>query len=360
MTGGQRLDGIHLIVHIGTGKTGSSSIQKTLATNADGLRAQGVRYLGLMCEEAPRKLFLWQKPGGWPDLLKLGEAAAREQLEAVLAASLTQFAEAGMKRALWSNESIFGNDNIVIPVLKRLESSGVRSHVIVYIRRHDAWVRSAYVQWGIKHKTYPGPVKPFPDWYRDQKISFFAGLRPWLDHSWQDIAVRNFDACGDVVVDFLDYYGLAGADIAPRWDNETPNPVALALWAIYNSQVETPVLPIELQRLLVQSGLLQKASVGCDLADLLPTEADIETVTRDLESDRRKINEVFRRFGQPEMATSRLKPKAMTVSQGEINAALLLMIKHQSDQINALRAKVQRLFGADTDAERSPRGAQSN
>lgn len=341
-----------LIVHIGAGKTGSSSIQKTLSANHAPLKSKGFAYIGLMGEEAPHKSYPWQKAGGWPDLLANGRLQAQQQLQKMLTQTILSLSESGYAGAIWSNESIFGNDDLVIPVLKELEKLGVRVKIIVYIRRHDAWIRSAYLQWGIKHKTYNGPVKPFAEWRKTQRLNFSGGLKPWLDMKWEDVAVRNFDTCGDVVLDFLRYYSLQGSDIIVRRENETPNATALALWAIYNSQIKEKVLPIQLQKLLNQAGLLGKAPVTCDFSELLPKPEDIEAIKEEAATDRQRINEVFRAFSQPEMETTPLAAKEMVVTQNHINAALLLMIKKQHDQITVLTKRVAELT-ASGDVEAS-------
>ena len=46
---------IELILHIGAGKTGTSSIQETLRNNSLALNDQHVKYLGLMLEFAEHK-----------------------------------------------------------------------------------------------------------------------------------------------------------------------------------------------------------------------------------------------------------------------------------------------------------------
>lgn len=335
------LSGFELIVHIGTGKTGSSSIQKTLSASQPILNAHGVAYLGLMCEESPARIYDWQKAGGWPELLSGDRSLVGEKLLEVLLATIGLLRRGGMKRAVWSNESIFGNDKYIIPILQELKSRGVGVKVIAYIRRHDAWARSAYLQWGIKHKTYPGPIKPFKDWYKDQKINFAGGLRPWLDEEWADIAVRNFDACEDVVKDFLAYYDLDEDEIVVRRDNETPNPVALALWTLFNTQIDEPVLPVQLQRVMRQAGVLAKAPVDCDIASLLPSQRDVFKVWEDCAQDRDKIDAIFAQFEQPPMEKTELRNREFNVTQNQINAALLMMIKQQADQITSLTNQIK-------------------
>lgn len=334
---------MHLIVHIGTGKTGSSSIQKTLAANNDGLSRAATAYVGLMGETLPDRRYGWQKAGGWPQLIGLGPEVARQQLSDMLGMAVAGSEAAGVQHVIWSNESIFGNHEIVLPVLKDLQARGVQVSIIVYLRRHDAWARSAYFQWGIKHKTYKGPIKSFAEWYKDHKPNFSSGLKPWLLHEWHDVSIRNFDACGDVVADFLKYCGLDVEKFPPVRENETPNPVALALWGLFNTQFHEKVLPAELERLLRQAGVLQKPILPFDWNALLPSQGDLNDVAENAATDRAFLDDLLQREGQLAVQTSELVHKDMLVSQSQINAALLLVVKHQGDQIEVLKRRLDAL-----------------
>lgn len=346
MTNSLSLSGIELIVHIGTGKTGSSSIQKTLALQAGSLKQQNSVYLGLMCENAPvSDSYEWRKMGGWPQFKSMPPETARQQMTDTLAKSMARLLEDGIDKAIWSNESLFSDGHFIVPILYELHKLGVKIKVVVYIRRHDSWAKSAYLQWGIKHKTYEGPVKSFEQWHKTHAINFASGLRPWLNHEWIDVAVRNFDTCGDVVSDFINCCGLDGSDIDVLRENETPNPVALALWSLYNSQFHAPVLPSELQSVLQKGGLLEQSPVSCDYMSLLPTEKDIEKVLTLASEDRAFINNLFAQNNQPEMLTGQAKQKDMSVSQDQINAALLMLVKQQNDRINRLTRQVKNLTG---------------
>lgn len=340
---------LDFIVHIGTGKTGSSSIQKTLAGAKPQLDPRQVAYIGLMGEVGPVQKYQWQRSGGWPSLLALGRQQARAELANLLTEKLESLAKSGIKTVIWSNESLFGSDQIVLPLLEGLSQRGARIKVIVYIRRHDAWAQSAYLQWGVKHKTTKGPVKSFREWITVRKVAFHKELLPWIESSWLQLFVRNFDACGDVVTDFLTCVDLHDAGIVVRRENETPNAVALALWAIYNSQNDEPVLPVQLQGTLKRGGLLGGAPREANLADLVPQSDDIEKLRASCEADRAALNEVFRSCGQPDMATDPIRVKSMEVSQGQINAALLLLIKRQDDQIQWLRNQLFKLHPELTD-----------
>ena len=341
------LSEFELVVHIGTGKTGTSSVQKTLADQGGALRQQDAAYLGLMLESAPQEsqVYAWMVPGagGWLTFKSLEPAVAAKQLQDALSEALIQLKKEGFKTAIWSNESLFSDGAFIVPILGEIYKLGAKIKVVVYIRRHDTWARSAYLQWGIKHKTYPGPVKNFQEWNKTHAINFSSGLKPWLNHDWLKLIVRNFDACPDVVSDFLAASGLDPSRIEIRRDNETPNSVALALWGLYNSQFEEPVLPVELQLLLQKSGLLGHTPVGCDFTSLLPTSEDIERVVETAAEDRDFVNQLFAQNNQPEMPTGELNKKDLAVSQEQINAALLMLIKYQYDRIAWLTKQVRTL-----------------
>ncbi len=339
------LSGFELIVHIGNGKTGTSSIQKTFADQTAPLKRQGVAYLGLMLEDAPpaAKVYPWMIMRGWAEFKSLEPEVAGQQLKDALLTTLKQLKSDGFKAAIWSNESLFGDGSFIGSVLKNIYEMGAKVKVIAYVRRHDTWARSAYLQWGIKHKTYRGPVKSFREWYELNDVNFSKALKLWLEHDWLELHVRNFDACQDVVVDFLSVCNLDPSEITVRRHNETPNSVALALWSLYNSQFDEPVLPVELQKLIHKGGVLDRAPIGSDFNSLLPTVDDIDQVFERSAEDRAFVNELFAQNDQPKMPTDTPKKKNLEISQEQLNAALLLLVKHQSDRIDILARQVRQL-----------------
>lgn len=95
-----------MIVHVGHGKTGSSSIQQSLNLAGDRLGQQGVHYLGLMLEHAQtRKRFPWQNQiGSGLFFDQMDAEQARAELLEVLEAEVEQLQAAKVARAIWSNE----------------------------------------------------------------------------------------------------------------------------------------------------------------------------------------------------------------------------------------------------------------
>jgi len=331
---------IKLIVHIGSGKTGSTSIQQTLRVNTAFLDANKTHYLGLMFENSPVKKYEWQIPSGW-FLLKKDPTNGFYQLAEILNETLIALKQNGVEKAIWSNESLMEQPSEIIPILKGLQNTGVDVCIVGYIRRHDAWARSAYVQWGIKHKTYSGKIKPFKEWFSADKANFNQYLQHWVKEVWNEISIRNFDVYPNVTKDFFDYIGLRGSYNNIR-SNDTPSSISLYLWSIFNNQIEQPVLPAELYELLHDSNLLSNPIIDLEFDELFPSLEDLKKVQIDTEEDREKINSILQKMGQSPILQNELKEKGNLVTQTQINTALLQMLKHQNDELRAIKTTLKR------------------
>lgn len=335
-------DKFTLYVHIGSGKTGSSSIQKTLNANFEALEKSKMLYCGLMFENSLSKTFDWQITAGWPQLISQGKDVASAQLSEAVQTSIEMAKQEGYHSLIWSNESLFGNEEIVIPALNSLNKSEISVVVICYIRRHESWIQSAYVQWGLKHKTYKGKIKSFREWYQPARVQFSKTLAKWKNEEWDSLIIKNFEACGDVTESFLKLVGVPGIDKNIR-DNDSPSEIALALWSLFNNQSEDQILPSPLYRVLNESNLLRNEVNDIDLSTLMPTVDDLIKVQNDADEDRDELNKTFISNGEPTIDDKPVKAKKIDVSQNQINAALLMIIKNQSDSINTLRRRIRML-----------------
>lgn len=112
---------IKLIFHIGAGKTGTSSIQKTLKSNEIILRDKKTKYLGFMLEFAYEKKYEWQKASMIGYFHQLPSKDKKEQLYDVLDSTIAKSYTDGIEKLLLVNESFLGRMNDVVPVLKRLK-----------------------------------------------------------------------------------------------------------------------------------------------------------------------------------------------------------------------------------------------
>ncbi len=336
-----------VIIHIGQSKAGSTAIQKSLMEAKKPLEAQRAFYLGLMCEHAPGSKRSWQRAGGWPDLALLGEAKAARELEEVAVAAVSSLMEDGYRRIILSNETFLPSTKIVFPAIRGMAKLGANVRAVAYVRRPDTWAQSAYLQWGIKHKTYKGPLRPFREWLGARHKRNARELRPWLELEEVEAMVRNYDACDDVVQDFLECAGVDAKSIPTIRGNESPTPVAMALWALYNGQGDDVVMPNELEQYLKRTGIDDQPIRDVDLGSLLWDDDAIDRVWKESRRDREQLNEFLREAGQPEISAERLPAKDFEVTQSQINAALLMVLKHQGDQIQKLKRQLRRLGGQE-------------
>tara|TARA_R110001583_G_scaffold195389_1_gene372645 strand:+ start:3112 stop:4134 length:1023 start_codon:yes stop_codon:yes gene_type:complete len=328
-----------LIIHIGMGKTGSTSIQRTLNRGHNVLKNAGVHYLGLMLENAPNsKFYPWQVDSGWATYLQTENGTANEQLASALM-EIDQQLPADIHTLVWSNESLFDSPNrvrgAIEAVIDRFEIE-----IVGYIRRPDTWITSAYLQWGIKHKTYDGPLKPFRNWAKTMKYVVTPKIEIWEALSGS-VKFFNFDAVEDISQHFIaGYLPQVVGEMVPLRANETPSSVAMAMFAYYNSLSEGQVLPNELEPLLNLSGVLSKQQPVRAYNNLLPDEKDIGSYLEENQSEITQVNAFFDSHGEPTFDLSVPKVKDHATNQHEINRALLQMIKHLSLEVNALKKKL--------------------
>lgn len=336
-----------LVVHIGQGKTGSTAIQTALRSNQDALLAQGVHYLGHLLENAQNVPKLpWQHVVGSEMLLhQMPEDVAKADIIAVLTEELTRLSDLGAPFAIWSNEALFERRFAVGPALATLREAGWPVQVVLYIRRHDGWAQSAYAQWGIKHKAYSGPVKPFREWIADRPVRLGNRLDFWDGLLDDDLEIINFNEITDAAGDFFARLGIE--DIQTHRAYETPSAEVLAAWAVYNSRFEQPMAPESFMRFLNAANLLHQPApkVPCP-SDLLPTTEDLAAVLEDAAEDIGETNAYLADRGQPIFDTSEAIKAKQPPTEWDTTKLLLAMLSSQQEQLTRLRKRVDKLQGS--------------
>lgn len=208
---------VDLVLHIGTGKTGTTSIQSFLHANRGRLADLGFLYprspgktrharisLSVLPEQAVERAPAWHRQGftSHPEF--------REQVHRDLRAEL---AEAGLPAAILSDEALFGAKPVAVEGLRRLTDDIARSvRVVLYLRRQDDHVASRYQQ-----VVKVGETRRLAERVRLLDLSGFYDYRAKLDR-WQkimeptSIVVRRFErdsfAGGSLHQDFLDAAGV--------------------------------------------------------------------------------------------------------------------------------------------------------
>lgn len=227
-----------LILHIGMGKTGSSAIQHALDASGIQLKKQNAQYLGMWFDIIDPKYRHLQ------DQNLLFDLTVEEMLNAAdrLIFALRERAEAyRLETFVFSNEALSGRAYSLSPLILRLQDSGIDVQVIGYARDPSAWLASAYLQWGIRDKTYPGPVQPFAVLAR-QLVGWYDGLLDWHRLMGEILTVRYYDVATDIVSDFADVAGLV-LDIPKARIYERGEDAEIVLRAIFNSMFDERVAP---------------------------------------------------------------------------------------------------------------------
>jgi hypothetical protein len=332
---------IRLIFHIGAGKTGTSSIQNTLRNSVDLLKSKGIWYLGLMLEHAPEHSQPWQIASGSETFHATEATAAGLQLHQVLFATVAAAREAGVHTLVWSNESFFDRNSKARSTLKALIEDGVDVRFVAYVRRHDAWSRSAYVQWAIKHKTNIGPVMRFQDWFKRRPARFAPALQSLIADFPGRLLLRNLDTVKDAVPDFLALLPLGGATIPETRDNVTPDSVEILLRALFNTRVKEKILPVRFDRLVGRHADFNQTP-GEYLRALMPTDEDLREVRVQCAADRSALNELLRANAQEAIATDELAGKRVDVDDGKLLLAMAQLMMHQAHRIERMEAALKR------------------
>ncbi len=229
-----------LILHVGMGKTGSTSLQKTLAAaEKSGLLAgQGTRYLGMT------PTFLGSAYADALDGFRnLFQHPVEEQSR--LAVSTRDFLEEvhknqGVTTFVLSNEVLTQHARVLRPFIERLQA-GIDVKIIQFVRNPIPWAVSAYKQWGIRHKTYPGPIRSFAV-AAPPLLDFYQGAIDWIETYPANCATYKLEEGSDILQSFSGVTGISLPD-GGRRELESPLLPELLLRAAFNNGERTPTLP---------------------------------------------------------------------------------------------------------------------
>lgn len=290
-----------LIVHIGTGKTGSTSIQHFLGDNSEKLARMGVAYWGLNLEHSvcDSKRKAWQTPEGLSRLQEMSDQEALADLSEALSNAIDQWNKSESSIAIWSQEAIYNRPQVYIPAISQAASRyGILVHITAFARNHRDYALSAYRQWGISHKHYPGPVLGFSDWCQHYFPSLEYGkkLRIWREEFGDSFSLLDYDLIADVVEEFIldslarvlpaSMCGELLAELPCARRNAHPNETLQLLHAIYNSLFAEPKLPHSFRELMRSLSLSRHLNFDVPWDHFLPKGHIVDEVFEALRNDR--------------------------------------------------------------------------
>ena len=210
-------DPLDLVLHIGSGKTGTSSVQRFLDQNRAWLAQHGMLVptspgrrrhvrLGLyvQADEAVEDSILWQRQK---------EATPAEFREAFRRTLFREVSDSGLSRMLLSDESLYGSPVDALSRMRTLTDEIARSvRLVTYLRRQDDHLSSRYQQ-----VIKVGEVRRMSDRVREEDFGatydYHARLSAWrriLEPT--EFVVRPFErdrfVNGSLYQDFVEAAGL--------------------------------------------------------------------------------------------------------------------------------------------------------
>ena len=129
-----------LVMHVGTGKTGTTSIQRFLREKREVLRRHDVHYLGMHFEwcDQPHH-FEWQCEGKTHLFEQLDDQEASNQLSTVLQEWFKNPHRS--QCSIWSFESMYSRPQVYIPILQELSGQyEFDLQIIAFVRNHQEFM----------------------------------------------------------------------------------------------------------------------------------------------------------------------------------------------------------------------------
>lgn len=230
-------------IHIGIGKTGTTSIQAALYRNREHLRALGFLY--------PQSGLMGEAHYGFFDL------AQQEITEFAFADLAAERAAAACRDTILSCESLCYAAPAVID--RFAAALGEDTQIVFYVREQRALIRSTYLQWVREGWDHRGSIDEF--WRAHQPSFDFSNLiAPWAERFGQrNIRAHVYDKrviAGDVVAHFM---GLVGYEGPPLTMERLNRSLAAACIPIVR-EVDALGLDSESRKLVVDS--LARVSSG--------------------------------------------------------------------------------------------------
>jgi hypothetical protein len=163
-------------IHVGMGKTGSTSIQTFLEKNHEALLQKKIFYSKNLDNIGIKNL-------------AINRLDNFENLPEIINHLNHFLKENKIQHFIWSLESLFTTNKEIIQTLKKLLIF-TEIEIIVFVRRQDHWYQSAFYQWGWKHKTYHGSYLIDFEKFYSSRIHLGNYIQ-WIDNWAESFGVEN-------------------------------------------------------------------------------------------------------------------------------------------------------------------------
>jgi hypothetical protein len=236
-------DRTDVVLHLGTGKTGTTTIQHLMRLNRPALADVGVLYpmtpgrvrhirfgLSFRDDASLDRMPAWRRM----------RAQSPEQFRRRVQRKLrSEIAEAGLPRVLISDEALYGFRRDTLARLRAFtDELGGQVRLVLYLRRQDDHLVSYYQQ-----QVKVGETQRLTEWAQGDRSSTYdyaRRLEEWregMEHA--EIVVRRFEHSaflgGSLEADFLDAAAIDGIPPTPvERKNESLGAEAVEFLRLYN------------------------------------------------------------------------------------------------------------------------------
>jgi hypothetical protein len=194
-------------LHIGSAKSGTSSLQKHFSANAEALADQGLAYITTDGRRATI------------NELVISYNKRRDDLDRIRAHLTDQIAARPERVGVLSSEMLFGfaPDTIfdLLPILRDKPLT-----VLAYLRRQDRYIEAVYLQKS-KNFRFLGSLDDYIAHFNGSGSDYLSVLQPWIDAGVRlvpRVMERPRLAGGSVVPDALAQIGLPSENVAEERD----------------------------------------------------------------------------------------------------------------------------------------------
>ena len=349
-----------LVIHIGTGKTGISSIRRSALESASNLSKHNIFYLGKFFEYSSDPTIHLS------DCFRKGPHHLRDQWSTTTEKSFHQSLDDLLNSlpddsvSFILNESLYHLHKPFASSFRKFEErSQIQIKIKAYSRNHADYSVSAYKQWGLKHKTNTGPTLSYTEWcqkFEKLFIRYGQQLNEWKEVFQDNMMTYNYDVIENIAIHFQnilrsesDSQQVALEKTTVR-SNKTPGMDRLVLHALANHGVHQQSLPVNLDKLLNRHPLPSPNLDNLELTSLIPTTQDIQALSSSaaIQEDQAIVDTLLKASNQLPLSDS-----SQTLNDAQIpQTEHTLSNKVLSNLLNILISQDQTIQGLQDDLHR--------
>ena len=324
------------VFHVGMGKTGSTTIQAALANNASALGEKGYLYLGQ-----------------WLGFLR-PEFDGFEGFQSFLKQSSTEFEYCSdlfirgvqdLDRGGSFDSYIISNEQYLENVLKtegffRGISRNAELQIVIFVRPPATWLPSAYMQWGVIHKTNLGPLRPFAVKAREL-MRQYDHIRHWRELYGSAVAVLPFDDNSDVVQEIARYLNANLVWESGRYQAR-PSASEALLRGACNNTYKGVAFP-EFYNEVYQRGIPDRTPRS--LSGKFSYIFDVKDIDRIISENSETMSYIENEFGIDMRNKNIQESPEFNIDEltNEMLGTMIDIVFSQSNQINTLKDRIEEL-----------------